>query len=280
MSQLATVYDLPDLVVFDVSGADAVSFMQGQITNDIAGAAPNCGLLAGYCTAQGRLLATMVLHHARPMDDGTPVLRGLIKQDILTPVLKRLSMFVMRAKAKLAANTSTVRGLCVNTEEIAQLETLLACQLPKVVWEKVDSKVGTWIAAPSSANHRWWLVSSEEQSKDVESLLAYCSVGNTQDWYALDIAEGLPWIEAATQDMFIPQTLNLDLIQGSVLPKDVIPVRKSLRVVTIAAPLNAGWLQRSWWILRIKATLNVKTQRNYPALFQVQIYTMVAARIT
>jgi len=106
MNPKATVYTLPDLAVFDVSGADAVSFIQGQITNDIAGAASHTACLAGYCTPQGRLLATMVLHHVKPSVDATTNLTGIIKRDILPTVLKRLSMFVMRAKAKLSESAS------------------------------------------------------------------------------------------------------------------------------------------------------------------------------
>ena len=220
--RLATVYDLQDLAVFDVTGPDAVSFLQGQITNDIAGAAMNTARLAGYCTAQGRLLATIVLMHA-PSPDNTPVLRSIIKRDILAPVLKRLSMFVMRAKAKLTENQSLVRGFCLDQGELARFESQIGYRLPAAAWEKVDSAAGTWIAAPSAGNPRWWLVSDLSQSAAAESLSAQCSVGKIQDWHALDITEGMPWIESATQDLFIPQTLNLDLIQGVSFTKGCYP---------------------------------------------------------
>lgn len=220
--RLATVYDLPDLAVFDVTGPDAVSFLQGQITNDIAGAAMDTARLAGYCTAQGRLLATMVLMHAASPDD-TAVLRSMIKRDILASVIKRLSMFVLRAKAKLTEHQCKVRGFCLNQREISQFESLIGYRLPTAVWEKVDTAAGTWIAAPSTGNPRWWLVSDLSQSAAAESLSALCAVGKTQDWHALDISVGLPWVESATQDLFIPQTLNLDLIQGVSFTKGCYP---------------------------------------------------------
>ncbi len=223
MNQFVTVYKLSDLAVFDVTGADAVSFMQGQITNDIAGAAPTRSRLAGYCTPQGRLLATMVLHHAAPLSDGTPVLRGLIKRDILTPVLKRLSMFVMRAKAKLTENMSIVRGVSISQGNLTKLQALADSQLPVGVWEIIESSAGTWISAPATDKYRWWLISTEAQNTIAEALFADATMHQPQQWYASDIAEGLPWIEAATQDLFIPQTLNLDLIEGVSFTKGCYP---------------------------------------------------------
>ena len=225
--RLATMFALTDLVVFDVTGADAISFLQGQITNDVAGAAFGHACLAGYCTAQGRLLATMVLSRAAPlaapMVDETPVLRGIIKRDIVASVLKRLSMFVMRSKAKLTESQSLVHGISLNRGELADFERRIGYQLPVACWEKIDSDAGTWIAAPSTGLPRWWLISSASETAALELLLSQCTVGQVQDWHALDIAEGLPWIEAATQDLFIPQTLNLDLIQGVSFTKGCYP---------------------------------------------------------
>ncbi|WP_262358975.1 CAF17-like 4Fe-4S cluster assembly/insertion protein YgfZ, partial [Bordetella pertussis] len=42
-------------------------------------------------------------------------------------------------------------------------------------------------------------------------------------WQAADLAAGLPWIGAATQDVFIPQTVNLDLIGGVSFTKGCYP---------------------------------------------------------
>jgi len=223
ISRLATVYELPDLAVFEISGADAVSFLQGQITNDIAGASPLNARLAGYCTPQGRLLATMVVSHAQPLADATPALRAIIKRDILAQTIKRLSMFVMRAKAKLSETPCLVRGITLAADKVAAFESKLGSPLPAAVWEKADTDAGTWVAAPSSGDPRWWLISGTDQATAVESLLQHCVAGPSENWHALDISEGLPWIEAATQDLFIPQTLNLDLIQGVSFTKGCYP---------------------------------------------------------
>jgi len=90
-----------------VDGADAVSFLQTQLTNDVAGLSELALQLNGYCTPKGRLLATF--HQWR--NDDAVVLQ--LPSEILAPVMKRLSMFVLRSKAKLtdASSQQTTYGL-------------------------------------------------------------------------------------------------------------------------------------------------------------------------
>ena len=53
--------------LLSVSGADARAFLHAQLTNDIAKLPPERAALAGWCSAKGRLLATMLVI---PAQDG------------------------------------------------------------------------------------------------------------------------------------------------------------------------------------------------------------------
>src|ERR671918_2208447 len=78
-----------------VSGADAREFLHAQLTNDIAQLAPDRAALAGWCTAKGRLLASMLV---------IPSPQGFLLQlsrDLAVAVAKRLSMFILRSKVKV-----------------------------------------------------------------------------------------------------------------------------------------------------------------------------------
>src|ERR671915_607303 len=79
-----------------VTGADARDFLHAQLTNDIANLPPDRAALAGWCTAKGRLLASMLV---------IPAAQGFLLQlsrDLAAAVAKRLSMFVLRSKVKIA----------------------------------------------------------------------------------------------------------------------------------------------------------------------------------
>ncbi len=221
---LATLHPLEDLAVVQAVGAEAVTFLQGQLTNDIAGAGPDQARLAGYCTAQGRLLATLVAWHGAPcIDDGAPVVHALVRQDILAPLLKRLGMFVMRAKVKLSAAPLQVVGVMIDRSHLETFCKNLGHALPTTPWQALQSETGTWIAAPCTGNLRWWWIAGQEHVASCAALLEQLTVSSPQAWHVQDILAGLPWIEAATQDLFIPQTLNLDLIQGVSFTKGCYP---------------------------------------------------------
>src|SRR5262245_19590456 len=82
--------------VLSVTGGDARDFLHAQLTNDIARLTPERAALAGWCTAQGRLLATFLV---------VPSPAGFLLQlarDLAPAVAKRLGMFVLRFKVKIA----------------------------------------------------------------------------------------------------------------------------------------------------------------------------------
>jgi folate-binding protein YgfZ len=219
---------LEDLAVVEISGADAAHFLNSQLTQDVASLAPGRACLAGYCTAKGRLLGSMVVW---PDPAEPPRLRALVKADLAQALVKRLSMFVLRAKAKLTVETAPVFGVALRAESKAtdddtaehpSVGSWLAAQglgSNADPYDTVFNASGTWVAAPCATadSHRWWFVPA--------SLSTGHPAGSNRpgDWQALDITAGLPWVEAATQDLFIPQTLNLDLIGGVSFTKGCYP---------------------------------------------------------
>jgi len=227
---LATVFPLNSLSVFEAKGQDALTFLQGQLTNDIVAPGIGQSRLAGYCTAQGRLLATMVLGQV-PDTEEMPTVRGIMRADILTAVLKRLSMFVLRAKVSLSTEALHVAGVCKHSSHLEAMVAALGHPLPLAEWETFYTSTGTWIAAPSALSHtldsealrRWWWIAGSEHITAIEKLKLGWTQGEAASWDCMDIQAGLPWIEVRTQDLFIPQTLNLELIGGVSFTKGCYP---------------------------------------------------------
>ncbi|MDX3984185.1 MAG: folate-binding protein [Achromobacter sp.] len=214
---------LDDFLVFSASGADALPFLHGQLTQDVTGLPLDTARLAGYCTAKGRLLATLVMWRAAPGADDAPQLYGLVRRDLSEALLKRLSMFVLRAKVKLAATALNVAGVQATTEQAAALEAVTGA-LPRAPWQRVDLPSGTWIAAPSADTRlRWWWIASDEQLAQSSALAGALSLAPATHWQVADLAAGIPWIASATQDVFIPQTVNLELVQGVSFTKGCYP---------------------------------------------------------
>src|SRR5438067_10063990 len=82
--------------LLSVTGSDARAFLHAQLTNDIENLPADRSALAGWCSAKGRLLASFLV---------IPSPQGFLLQlarDLAEPVAKRLAMFVLRAKVKIA----------------------------------------------------------------------------------------------------------------------------------------------------------------------------------
>src|SRR5882724_542573 len=92
---------LPHLGIIGVEGEDAASFLQGQLTQDFALLGPSEARLAAFCSAKGRMQASFIGFKRSPSQ-----ILLVASRDILAPTLKRLSMFVLRAKARLRDATS------------------------------------------------------------------------------------------------------------------------------------------------------------------------------
>lgn len=204
---------LTDLAVIRATGEDAASFLHGQLTQDIVGLAPGQARLAAYCTPKGRVLASLIIWRDPSQPDD---LVALVKADVAAALVKRLSMFVLRAKAKLEVSSDTVSGISLPATEPAAPVGGVVAPAAAAAWSVVQTDDGVWVCAPSASEvvRRWWLVAQN---------LVPENAGAQAAWQAADIAAGLPWVESATQDLFIPQTLNLDLIEGVNFTKGCYP---------------------------------------------------------
>ena len=95
------VATLPHLAVIQAQGEDAANFLHNQLTNDVLLLPVGQSRLAAFCSAKGRIQASFVVIKTAP--DTVLLVMNL---DLLAQTLKRLSMFVLRAKVKLSDATS------------------------------------------------------------------------------------------------------------------------------------------------------------------------------
>jgi folate-binding protein YgfZ len=193
---------LTDWGVIRAHGADAATFLHSQLTQDIEGLGSNEARLAGYCSPKGRLLASFVVW--RPAPDEVLL---ACSADLLAPTLKRLSMFVLRAKCKL-------------TDASAELA------LYGVVGDAVPAAVG---AVQRDADRT--LVRLADAEGQPRALLVQPAGAAAPDLPALDLAtwnwlevrSGVARIVAPTVEQFVPQMVNLEVVGGVNFKKGCYP---------------------------------------------------------
>jgi tRNA-modifying protein YgfZ len=186
--------------VIRAQGADAVSFLQGQLTQDVARLTATQAALAGYCSPKGRLLASFVI--CKPAADEVLL---LCHASVLAATLKRLQMFVMRAKCKLTDATAELPlfGL------VGDAAIALLGDLP--VWGKAENCL-RWPDAEGMARAVW-----------IAPDAAPSSSMSLDDWQWLEVRSAIATIEAATVDQFVPQMLNYEQLGGVNFQKGCYP---------------------------------------------------------
>ncbi len=187
------------------SGPDAGAFLQGQVSNDTRRLGAHRPLLAAHCTAQGRVISLL---HLLPHSSG---IIALLPGDVLSPTMQGLRKFVLRAKVD-------IEDLSEQFGVIGQhgAEALRASGLPVPggadgYAEDAGLGVGRvregssryWLIGPSAALAERGFVDGRHDARTVE-----------RDWRLADIRAGLPQVYAPSSELFIPQMLNLDLIDG------------------------------------------------------------------
>jgi tRNA-modifying protein YgfZ len=188
--------------VIRASGADAATFLHSQLTNDFAGLGSGDARLAGYCSAKGRLLASFIAWKSSPEE-----ILLACHASVLPATLKRLSMFVLRAKCKLSDATAEVPLFGVVGD------AALVGDLP--AWGKRDVGGSQVIRLPDAGGEVRALVASPATPLTPTLPLA--------TWQWLDVQSGIPTIEAATVEQFVPQMLNFELVGGVNFQKGCYP---------------------------------------------------------
>jgi hypothetical protein len=206
MSQLLNgVAPLPHLGVIRARGEDAASFLHGQLTQDFALLGTNEARLAAFCNAKGRMLASFIGWRS---GEGDILL--VCSRDLLAPTLKRLSMFVLRAKAKLsdASGEFALFGLAGDAVPAAKAA-------PWTLSALGDGQVVQLYPADGQPRALW---------AGPVSAAAPTGAGlDTALWQWGEVRSGVATLSAPVVEAFVPQMLNYESIGGVNFKKGCYP---------------------------------------------------------
>lgn len=199
--------------VLRVSGEDASRFLQSQTTNDVLEQPPEQVRWHGYCSPKGRLLATMLAWH-----DGDAI-RLMLPDSLAETIRKRLAMFVLRSRVRLANESGdvVVLGLVGARARDALAALALPVAQPMAV-ALADEAVVIGLApvpagalAGAGAVPRWLLVVPVASVERIWQALCATLVPIGSDrWRWTDVRSGVATIVPATSEQFVPQMLNLE----------------------------------------------------------------------
>lgn len=236
---------LAHLALLEARGEDSKAFLHSQLTSDINHLAEGHAQHAGWCTAKGRMQASFLVSRS---PDGY---RLLLANDLLEATQKRLQMFVLRAKVKVAtpAEETVLLGLAGPQAGEALADAGLPCpeaplttaQTDRVTVLRLEAQRFI-VAAPLEAQAALW-----------QKLSAKARPAGIPAWRWLDIQSAFPLVTLATKEEFVPQMADFEKIGGISFQKGCYPgqeivartqylgkVKRHLYRVGSTQPLKAG----------------------------------------
>jgi hypothetical protein len=238
--------------VIRVRGADAASFLQGQLTNDFGTLGLSQARLAAWCSAKGRMLASFV-GFKRSHEEIWLATRA----DVLPATLKRLRMFVLRAKAQLDDGEAGIAliGLAgSNAAEWLKRAAPEAASMP--VWTQCRAGEASVVRLPDAAGRPRWLWAGDVAASN--AVLGALPSISLAAWDWLEVHSGIAPIVAATAEAFVPQMLNYELVGGVDFKKGCYPgqevvarsqyrgtIKRRTALLHADAPMQPG--QEVWW---------------------------------
>ncbi|WP_027995013.1 YgfZ/GcvT domain-containing protein [Simplicispira psychrophila] len=238
-SNLDGITPLLHLGVIRAEGDDAAKFLHGQLTQDFVLLGLQEARLAAFLSAKGRMQASFIGFKRSP----TEILL-ICSRDLLAPTLKRLSMFVMRAKAKLsdASDEFALYGIAGNT-------LLSIADSAQPAWVKADFYAASLVHLPSACGQpRALWVAPATQAAPVGPAL------DPALWAWGEVHSGVATLSAPLVDAFVPQMLNYESVGGVSFKKGCYPGQE-----VVARSQFRGAIKRRTYLAHAPLALEVGT---------------------
>jgi tRNA-modifying protein YgfZ len=222
------------------AGSDAQRFLHAQLSCDVVALQPGQATYGSYSTPQGRMLASFVLWRDA---------RGYLMQlphELCAPVLKRLSTYILRAMVKAHDATAefTLIGLFGTQADRLLRSIFTAVPIPALTMVTL-AKAGIL----RLGTQRFELVVPIAESNALLDVLGKQATRVAPAaWDLENIRAGIPVITQATQEQFVPQMANLDLIGGVSFNKGCYPGQE-----IVARMHFLGKLKQRMYLANVKA---------------------------
>ena len=177
--------------IISISGADSTEFIQGQMTQDISAIGDDEARMTAILNPQGRVMSTALIMH---WDDSIIL---VLNKDTVDDLIVWLSRFILRSKVTVSRLEAHIYGL---NQNLANIESD-SLDLEKEIF---------CLRSIETDAERTLLITKSLHDFSKSSITTMSS----RNWQLADIQAGIPIIYKENIAKFIPQMVNLDLING------------------------------------------------------------------
>ncbi|MFA6903853.1 MAG: folate-binding protein YgfZ [Gallionellaceae bacterium] len=207
--------DLSQFGTIRVSGEDAQKFLQNLLSNDINAVTSKTAQLSSFNSPKGRMLATFLIWQ----QDGDYYLQ--LPRSLTAAMHKKLSMYVLRAKVRVSDVSDEMVSLGLSGHAAAeQVKQFFKLSLEQD-WSSGQHDVTNVIRISAQ---RYQISMAPQQAIALWSQLSNSArPAGSACWDWLNIRAGIPVVTPATQEQFVLQMANLDILGGVSFKKGCYP---------------------------------------------------------
>jgi folate-binding protein YgfZ len=211
------IADADDLGLILVTGSDAQSFLQNQLSNDISHIDKTKSQLSSYSTSKGRMLG---IFRIVQIDNGYIL---ITTKSLVTELIARLQIFVLSSQVSLADACNHFARFVVHADQVDSSLTSLLPNEPNAVLQ-TDSVISLQLSQLNDQYRYLFLCLSLEEAQTLwHQFSADLNIANFESWRLSDIKAGIPNIYPQTSEQFVLQMSNLDLLDGVSFKKGCYP---------------------------------------------------------
>lgn len=232
--------DVSHLGLIALRGDDVQDFLQGQLTSDMRALSEAGAQWSGYCSPKGRLLANFLLWKR----EGEVFMQ--LPPELRESIQKRLTLFVLRAKVKLREASNDWVRLAMSGADAQRAIADVLGPVPADTLGAAHHAAGSVIRIGAD---KFVLALRPERAEAIwQGLAARATPVGAPAWDWLRLVAGIPVILPPTQDAFVPQMVNYELIGGVSFQKGCYPGQE-----IVARTQYLGKLKRRLFLAHIDA---------------------------
>lgn len=197
--------------LLEIAGADSAKFLQGQLTCNMQDITLQQSRLGAHCSHKGRMVASFHLLQNAFLENS--YLFSLPTQTLPT-LQKSLGKYIVFSKAKLRDASDDYLQLGISGPQAAQKISAVFGSAPTATQAQHSHENGTVICIDEASPRFLCIIPTAHAKTVFDSLSANATVTNCHYWHWLNIRDGIGEVREQTIEEFIPQMLNLQLLNG------------------------------------------------------------------
>lgn len=193
-----------------VSGAESIKFLQGQVTCDMQTLSRERSVIGAHCNLKGRMVFSF---HGILLtsDDNSTEVALIMHRELINTAISALKKFAVFSKVDII-HGEDYQVLALTGSQLNETGAANDLEIPEAI-QRCKSNDGC-VATRLSEERVLFFVATKECTSFWHHHEYTCDAYGSLCWDLAEIAEGIGHVRAETSEMFIPQMLNYQIIDG------------------------------------------------------------------